>query len=171
MHDFLLAELENMKSYQTVYNSDYIKIMKEKTITSVGILKRFIHQVIEEENIDPYFLSRNLNKIEEIALSKNEFTIESIKSIDCIIDNCSNYINKLDHSLFKAIQKRVTKLYNEEDDSFNTRSDDLENYILNVIANSINDESDSNIRSGDEFLQRDQILKVLKKVKKVIKKN
>ena len=87
-----------------------------------------------------------------------------------LVEICLQYIDVYDEELNLRIQHRMAKIYDQKEDYFESRKDDLEHCILGAIQNVITEESCAGISKNEEFLSKEKILKVLKKVKKIVDK-
>jgi hypothetical protein len=160
--------LEEINEYQNTNNNVKVSSL---LIEKIKLTNNMLNDLLDQASGDggdrsPAYLFKSFFEIKNLLLEEN-FDYITLVSVTSFIKKALKYIESHDEKLNTRINKRIEKIYNKAEDSFQTREDDLEHFILSNIKNSMHNESDLNI-TNDSLLNKSEVLNVLKKIKRLI---
>jgi hypothetical protein len=166
---FICTELSKFREFLKEVEPTNNALIKKTTLETTNLVREFIFEYVESDYVTHDFLIKKFDKIDDIFDAEIEMPL-MIMEIKDLVEKCLQYISVYDEELNLRIQERMTKVYDQKEDYFESRKDDLEHCILGAIHNAMIEESCAGISKNEEFLSKEKILKVLKKVKKLIEK-
>lgn len=166
---FVCTELNKFREFLKEVEPTNSSLIKKTTLEATNLVREFIFEYVESDYVTHDFLIKKFAKIDEIFDTEDKVPLMVVEIKD-LVEKCLQYVDVYDEELNLRIQHRMTKVYDQKEDYFESRKDDLEHCILGAIHNAMTEESCAGISKNEEFLSKEKILKVLKKVKKLVDK-